>query len=493
MIENGEVKRMTTGANGETVLLGILDSGDSFGEQEIVQGIPYSATAQALGDVELWTISKNDFQQMLEAFPSLTLTITRMMADRLTRAQQVPPQARVQPYSPPPRPPAPRPSNPPPARRIQQPPSGARPIKPATLKGTEFDSQLARAIPSAPRTANSSHVQQEHKSTAISLGVARQHGGTHTQAPAHAHAESRRPTPSLHQPAPHFAPATARRQGPGFLAELGTLVTGLSLGGKLRALTLAALAVWFFLIVGPFTTVTTVSSAVGGLQLSNTAPGGASAPQDNTASTRSNSAGPAKVAFALPTNTPVPTRTPLPTFTPRPQPTAVRIVPTRTPAPVVAVAAAATPVPALPPIYMDPRLGPNGTDKVTYPDLDGVHIVPATVAHGQKFWRAVSVKFEGLGESGNNHNVYVKMLDESGKRAQGIKVNGNVNPEKPTDDICDCNYVIDVYSGGAPDVSVQDQYPSDMVSGMCLCGIKDVMRGHAHVNFKITFQLVTNP
>ncbi|MCI0475310.1 MAG: cyclic nucleotide-binding domain-containing protein, partial [Anaerolineales bacterium] len=201
MIENGEVKRMTTGAQGETILHGILDSGDSFGEQEIVQGIPYNATAQALGDVEIWTISKNDFQQMLEAFPSLTLTITRMMADRLTRAQQVPSQARVQPYNAPPRPPAARPGSPiPPApgRRIQQPPSGARPIKPVAQTAPE--PRRAHSFPSASRPASTSHLQAEHKPTAIALGVARQHSGAHTQATAHAHPhnESHRAATSAH-------------------------------------------------------------------------------------------------------------------------------------------------------------------------------------------------------------------------------------------------------------------------------------------------------
>ncbi len=494
MIENGEVKRMTTGPDGEPVLLGILDSGDSFGEQEIVQGVPYSATAQALGEVELWTISKNDFQQMLEAFPSLTLTITRMMADRLTRAQQVPPQARARPQSAPPRPPAPRSgsSAPPPPRRTrsEQPPSGARPIKPATLRGSEFDSQIARTVPSAPRAPAPSHVQPEHKPAAIALGVARQHSTPAMQSPAHPRAEPRRTTPAMRQPAPRAATPRVHREGLGFFAELRTWVTGLSLGAKLRALTLAGLAVWFFVIVGPFTTVTTVSSAVGGLQLSNNATGGASAPQDKTAVARGNSAGPAKVAFAIPTNTPVPTRTPQPTFTPRPQPTAVRVVPTRVPTAAPVVAAAAAPVPTLPPAEIDPRLVPgSGKD---LPHVNQFKLTPATVARGQKFWRITKVVFEDISESGNDHTIYVMIKDESGKRAE-VKLkwwgegSGDLpdQPQKSADDMCQCNYGLFMYGDGYG-IKIVDQYPSDQATGM-------IMPMRRHVNYRVYYQLTTMP
>jgi len=503
MIEKGEVKRMTTGPNGESVLLDILDSGDSFGEQEIVQGVPYNATAQTLGEVELWTISKNDFQQMLEAFPSLTLTITRMMADRLTRAQQVPPSARVQPYGMPPYPPAPRPSRPvppPPGRRIQQPPSGARPIKPAMQTNVAPDAHHAHAFPSAPRAATPSHVQAEHKPTAIAFGVARQHSTPHTQSPAHPHphAEPQRVASPLHQPAPRVTHPRARRHGPGFFAELGTLITGLSLGGKLRALTLAALAVWFFLVVGPFTTVTTVSSTVGGLELFNNASGGTGAPQEKAASARGNNAGPAKVAFAIPTNTPVPTRTPAPTFTPRPQPTAVRVLPTRTPAPALA-AAAPVPVATLPPIFVDPRLGPN-SDPVANPDLQQVHINPAQgVGHGQKFWRVISLKFENTAEAKMDHTIYVMIRDENGKRVDAkLKAWGEGSgpvdklEQKTADDMCQCNYGIGMWGDGYG-VQVDDQYPSDQVVGMVMSGAPNIMKGHAHVNYKIIFQLTTMP
>jgi hypothetical protein len=289
---------------------------------------------------------------------------------------------------------------------------------------------------------------------------------------------------------PHgHTPHVERPHTPGFLAEFGTWLANMTWGARLRVLATGALLIWLVFVAFPITTVTTVSSAVGGLQLSNQSN---NQPVQLVRSPSSNGSGPEKVAYVVATATPFPTKTPRPTATPKPK---IVTAPVKRAAPAIVATAtpAATPMPPLPPIYWDPRLGPNGTDPIAYPDLGGVHIVPAQVGHGQKFWRAISVKFEGLGESHMGHNVYVTLLDQNGKRAEGVKVNGVTNPEKGPDDLCNCQYVIDVYSGGAPDVSVNDVYPSDMVSGMCLCGIPNVMRGHAHVNFRIIFQLVTNP
>lgn len=466
MIENGEVKRMTTSPQGQPILLGILDAGDSFGEQEIVQGLPYQATAQALSEVEIWTIAKNDFQQMLEAFPALTLTITRMMADRLSRAQQVPPSTRL-------RPPGATPHTPSaPPRRIQQPPSGARPIRP--LGHTRTPSPSSRTYVSASPTTSTPHSRVEHK-PATTLGVARQHSAPPLQTPMHT-------APRLARRAPASLPHTA---GPSFWTELGILVSGLSLAGKLRAVTLIALMFWFLIVVGPFTTVNAVTSAVAGLQLANSA--SAEEIQKESSTTRANSAGPAKVAFVVPTNTPVPTRTPAPTFTPRP--TVVRIIPTRTPAPAVAAPAAA-PKPTLPPPEVDPRLVPgSGKD---LPHVNNFKIIPATVASGQKFWRITKVVFEDVAESGNSHSIYVMLRDESGKRTEAkVKWWGEGSgdmpddPQKSADDVCQCNYALYMY-GDAYGVMVSDQYPSDKATGM-------LMPMKRHVNYRIWFQLTTMP
>jgi len=247
--------------------------------------------------------------------------------------------------------------------------------------------------------------------------------------------------------------------------------------------------VWFFLVVGPFTTVTTVSSTVGGLELFNNASGGTGAPQEKAASARGNNAGPAKVAFAIPTNTPVPTRTPAPTFTPRPQPTAVRVLPTRTPPP-APVAAAPAPVPTLPPPEIDPRLVlGSGKD---LPHINNFKLIPATVARGQKFWRITKVVFEDIAESGNGHSIYVMIKDESGKRTEAKlkwwgENSGDMpdDPQKTAEDVCNCNYALFMYGDGYG-VKITDQYPSDQATKM-------IMPMKQHVNYRVYYQLTTTP
>jgi hypothetical protein len=249
---------------------------------------------------------------------------------------------------------------------------------------------------------------------------------------------------------------------------------------------------WMIFIALPTTAFTSVSSAVGGIQLFNSGSGSNGA-QSTTNGGRGGFEFPMKLAFFQPSPTPKPTATPKPTETPRPVVVAPRPQPTAA-APVVAIVA---PKATLPPIEWDNRLGPNGIDKITYPDLEGVRIVSAPATSGQKFWRIVRVKFEGKGESSDTHNVFVKTFGEDGKRVDGKKL--RTNPpmdkleEKQASDICDCNFTVDVFTGGAPDISIDDQYPSETMVGMCLCGIKDVFRGHAHVNYRLIYQLVTMP
>lgn len=489
LIEKGEVKRMATGPVGEPIMIDILDAGDSFGEQEIVQNTLYVTTAQTLTEAELWTISKGDFIALMENYPALALTVTRVMAERLARAQRAqtpPPGYRPRPGTPvPPRPPVARPpaNVPPPPPRVQQPPSGARPIR-------------ATAVPPKPPPLRPQPVSKPIASSvapSAAMPVARQ-----TVAPKQS------PKPPAPSNKPHLparqapvakpsAPAQPRapRHENAFGKEFGSWLNKLSVGGKLRLLVLMMFAFWFLLIAFPWMTITTVSSAVGGLQLSSAETGIGETGNKIVETTTGNSNGDRpKVAFALPTNTPVPSRTPQPTFTPRPQPT--RALPTRTPVPAAPAAIAAAPVPALPPVFIDPRLVPGSGKEL--PHVNQFKLIPANVARGQKFWRITSVVFEDITESNNDHTIYVMIRDENGKRTEAkIRAWGEGSgdypaesiPQKSADDMCNCNYSVFMYGDGYS-VKIIDQYPSDQASGM-------VMPMKRHVNYKITFQLTTQP
>ncbi len=520
MIERGEVKLMGAGPRGEPMLVDILVPGETFGEQAIVQNSVYDTTAQAIGDVELWAIAKSDFDSMLEHFPSLAVTVTRLMANRLSDSQRIarPPRSGsgVAPRR------AVRPAAPP--ARVRRPLSGARPITPSG----QFGSGVTRRPPQNPSSPNSTVAPRPKPSGAIDPNSnsnftpranppqsnsnmtprANFSSNSSTVTPrANVSSNSSTVTP---RPAQPFGSGVTRRPptmaGAGALAmpnaasfnssvvrrvpqrraslfsELGSWMAGLSLGGKLRMVALTALLAWFLIITLPFSLLSAASSVMGfGFANPNTTAKAAA-----TRATPTN--GGDKIAQVAATATPVPTRTPTRA------PTRPAVVATRVPTTAPTAPTAAAPKATLPPIDWDSRLGPS-SDPVANPDLQQVRIIPANVSSGQKFWRAISVRWE----RSDDHTIYVQVLDENGKRAQGKKMRltseGGLNlpmDVKEGDAACDCDFSYPMFGDGYH-VNVDDQYPSDKVMGMCMCGIPNVYAHKAHVNFRVKFQLVTMP
>lgn len=150
-------------------------------------------------------------------------------------------------------------------------------------------------------------------------------------------------------------------------------------------------------------------------------------------------------------------------------------------------------------VYWDPRLGPD-SDPILYPGLQQIQLIPASVAHGQYFWRAIIVRFEGQGESGNDHTIYVTTLDESCHRAEGVNVRLSsagglyeLMDLKLPGDTCNCSASYPMF-GDSYNVNISNfPTPSETVAGMCMCGIPNVYSHKAHVNFRLTFQRLLNP
>jgi hypothetical protein len=208
-----------------------------------------------------------------------------------------------------------------------------------------------------------------------------------------------------------------------------------------------------------------------------------------------------KIAQAIRTATPLPTATPIPptaapTRRPTARPQAKRVEPTAAPdqAAVQPNLAAPAAIQPLPPREWDSRLGPGGLSL-----LQQIGVTDATVATGQPFWRLVRMKFEDAGqESGNDHTIYVKLVDENGNRVDDKVIvvqwdqSGAVETQrlsiadqKPKGDYCDCNYNWPMY-GAAYRVKIDDDIPSDQAYGM-------IMPEHRHVNYRLTFQRVVMP
>ena len=61
----------------------ILGPGQAFGERALLSNQPHNSTVFAETDLDVWTLSKQDFDVLLARYPSLAINISRMLSDRL--------------------------------------------------------------------------------------------------------------------------------------------------------------------------------------------------------------------------------------------------------------------------------------------------------------------------------------------------------------------------------------------------------------------------
>ena len=449
-------------------------------------------TVQAVGEIELWTITKGDFDRLLANYPALALSVTRRMAEEMDRTTKRSPRPHVaqpirQPapqYQQPVAVPqqayapragngnggysnggngnggngkntyAPRPAMPQPQARVQAAalPGTAVGVRPAPSKPWERSGNVMRPMPAATARPVQQMVGAAH------VGMAMRNGR------------------------------------PGIF----TWFSNLSVGNKIATILVALFALWIVVMLPLWLIYAVLTSNFGGGNNNNTDPN-QELPIVNTF--RQPLFG-LKIAQGIrtPTPTPIPPTpvppTPVPTKKPVVKPVAQKIAPTAEPevAPEAAVAAAAAPAKPLPPREWDSRLGPGGL-----PLLQGIDVVDAPVTPGQTYWRLIRMKFEDAGqESGNDHTIYVTLLDEEGKRVDDKVVeiswdqNGavevqrlSISDQKPKGDYCECNYNWPMY-GAAYRVKVDDSIASDQARGM-------IMPMHRHVNYRLTFQRIVMP
>lgn len=75
--------------NSKEIILSLFREGEFFGEMALVhKGDTRSATAEAIEDTELFTLSRTTFHRLLEDTPRLTLKLLEITVDRLRRANE---------------------------------------------------------------------------------------------------------------------------------------------------------------------------------------------------------------------------------------------------------------------------------------------------------------------------------------------------------------------------------------------------------------------
>ncbi|MEW6232555.1 MAG: cyclic nucleotide-binding domain-containing protein [Chloroflexota bacterium] len=449
IIQSGKVKVVSDAAT-EKHTLATLSDGDFFGEMALLAGGARLAAVRAITDLNVWVLSKCDFEEIVNAHPAIGLELSRALSQRLLRTDQALAQRR-----PPPRPapatsalerpvvPIARPAAPslpsagPLLEQLQEAASGLAAWFATLSRGAQLRLAIIVILAlwllliSAPATVltlaaslgSPKPYALEPSSTATPTPAIRSLSTgdpgappTFTPMPTLVAAQLTvvPPTPTPVPPTPvppTLAPPTPMPQASTYKVQAGDTISGIA---ERFGLTTALL-----------------------LQANGLASSSVIRPGDE---------------LTIPGSD---------------QPTISKPTPT--------VAAAALVVAAAP-ISWDPRL--SGLN---------VALVPANPTPGQTYWRLTRAEFQDVDESGGNHNIYVWLLDEGGNRVtgqsvifgltSGEEIKGPMDEKPPPE--ANFNYPMfgDSYSARVQGVS-------DKVTGMH-------MPMNRHVNYVLFFQRTT--
>lgn len=443
LLEKGQV-RMQPLSGGAWV----LGPGEAFGERALLTNQPHNTSALAETDVDLWTLSKPDFDMLMNRYPMLAISMSRILSQRLTQPHNYASSATL------------------PAGSV------AAPGIDIPYDEAAFDAEPDDELSYAPMNLGG-NVPSRRRQAAASYDV--------------------------REPAPPRGNGIVR-----WFSNLSTL-------HKVQLALLVLVLIWLIVIAAPAAFIrllqgTTVASgtelssrssllnainavyAVGSYEL---------AEQNKTLAqtlAMADKAVPATPTYTpAPTITPIPSPTPPPTATPTPMPTATT---PPTPAPFVqqfipppaapaeeAKAAEVAPAPA-PARAWDGRLTQLG-----------VVVEEASVQPGQQYWKLIEARWADEQESGGKHHIYVEVLDENGTRLVGQTVTvfwgdgsytAGIEDKAPPD----YGYNYQMYAAGnAYNVKVEG-LPSDILRG---AGMGDVDRPRygIHTSFYLVYQKAT--
>ena len=85
-IVKGEVKISRESDDGREVILSLLQDADVFGEMSLLDGMPRSANVTAMEDTELYMIKREDFLELLNNHPDVSIALLEEITHRLREA-----------------------------------------------------------------------------------------------------------------------------------------------------------------------------------------------------------------------------------------------------------------------------------------------------------------------------------------------------------------------------------------------------------------------
>ena len=89
IIEKGKVRISASIDENDEIILSYLEAGDYFGEMALLTGDVRSATVTADEDLKLLKLKKEDFEQLINNNPLITLTLTHRLSKRLKEANKI--------------------------------------------------------------------------------------------------------------------------------------------------------------------------------------------------------------------------------------------------------------------------------------------------------------------------------------------------------------------------------------------------------------------
>lgn len=84
LVKSGQVRIFINGLDGsETSVILFGKPGDIFGELAVIDGLTRSASAVALGETVLYTMSRESFREQMRRFPQLALNFMKVLSQRV--------------------------------------------------------------------------------------------------------------------------------------------------------------------------------------------------------------------------------------------------------------------------------------------------------------------------------------------------------------------------------------------------------------------------
>jgi ATP-binding cassette subfamily B protein len=88
IVVRGSLQVMVTGADGKEHQIDEREDGEFFGEIGLLQSVPRTATVRAVQPTLLLTLTRNDFENLMQTFPDLRDIVESAAAERMERVRR---------------------------------------------------------------------------------------------------------------------------------------------------------------------------------------------------------------------------------------------------------------------------------------------------------------------------------------------------------------------------------------------------------------------